>query len=986
MSTFFVNVFGAKNLKSGDKNSESDSYVVVETFAEEKLQNRLEDDDNFDDAVKNSNNPSFDGETGFETAGFSLKAEWIKVSMMDRDGVTAKDKKKDDILGSVWIEIPKTSKDKADYTLTDQSGNDAGSVSLSFTLPASQGTPQTEQSGTEEEIFYEWCKQNPVVRIAVHKMSESDLKRFMDVVDLLATNKDGRGTSEFFRLAGYHGYTATTYCHHKKESFPGWHRLYLHHFEITLRWFDKKNGGDGMIYLPYWDWQSEDRNDFSPNMKSIRIWWGSKFSKPDGGKITWKVLKKRRGKMVEVTKTEKINQNWLNLFPEEYDTKAMKKFATCKKYDDSKTFKKMNQKKVWDDANDSLTIQNKDHRSLCSTSGGTEVSVEVCHNDVHVAWGGAMANLTWAGFSIGFWLHHNNIDRLYEAGLKELRDRANEPSLPRRQMKTRFAKLVRQDPSKKNLYTAPVEPFNFGTKVMGGKDAEGLAVAIKTSHRMADTFDTQTLGYTFDILKQKESNLEMPPNLVIFDDMQITQFDGRVLDLNVFVCKKDEEKEFEEKLAKCSTVEEACELQNFAGSSSIFGRGSGCNNCKESENFDIIINISQAMVANAVGRKDLCVKSYAVDVTGEDEDDEEVDEEGNIMDLPIAKMVQASEYGFPQHRLVGTLFEQAEGGIQEGDSNGMDGEALQKYLASVGYYDGKVDNDIGPKTVDSIRRFQEGTGEVVDGVAGPKTKKLIKGRRCVNKDSQNQKDPWSDAARQGLLKKLEKDGKKVTYSIRARPLYLDHHDVDIVIDEAFTKWADASGLEFKQIRGPEDGGIVKADIELSWANENKSADNAMRFDGPGGVLGKGGDGFVVFDEFELWTTDVKQVSEIFDPSTWVDGKPAISLPYAALHEIGHALGLDHSNEVNHVMSPYYTPKQLNLSEQDKARIQELYGNDGGGSSPSTSTLPPTATMKQYLATHKIKDKLSNAVTQMLRDMPDDPDKWLIEHFTKNSKK
>lgn len=46
----------------------------------------------------------------------------------------------------------------------------------------------------------------------------------------------------------------------------------------------------------------------------------------------------------------------------------------------------------------------------------------------------------------------------------------------------------------------------------------------------------------------------------------------------------------------------------------------------------------------------------------------------------------------------------------------------------------------------------------------------------------------------------------------------------------------------------------------------------------------------------------------------------------AVHEIGHTLGLQHSNEPGSVMSPFYSysyPPQL--SKDDKRRIQALYG-------------------------------------------------------------
>ena len=55
-----------------------------------------------------------------------------------------------------------------------------------------------------------------------------------------------------------------------------------------------------------------------------------------------------------------------------------------------------------------------------------------------------------------------------------------------------------------------------------------------------------------------------------------------------------------------------------------------------------------------------------------------------------------------------------------------------------------------------------------------------------------------------------------------------------------------------------------------------------------------------------------------------------NLAWTALHEIGHSLGLQHSNKWGAVMSPYYTSffhpyNVLSLSSDDIKGIQTLYG-------------------------------------------------------------
>lgn len=93
------------------------------------------------------------------------------------------------------------------------------------------------------------------------------------------------------------------------------------------------------------------------------------------------------------------------------------------------------------------------------------------------------------------------------------------------------------------------------------------------------------------------------------------------------------------------------------------------------------------------------------------------------------------------------------------------------------------------------------------------------------------------------------------------------------------------------------------------------------------------------DEFDMaidnrnftWSTTCANVSGQFDLQT------------VYLHELGHALGLGHSNDTQAVMYAYYTGAHCQLHQDDIDGVSALYPASGGDTPTPTDTPAPTDT-------------------------------------------
>lgn len=148
------------------------------------------------------------------------------------------------------------------------------------------------------------------------------------------------------------------------------------------------------------------------------------------------------------------------------------------------------------------------------------------------------------------------------------------------------------------------------------------------------------------------------------------------------------------------------------------------------------------------------------------------------------------------------------------------------------------------------------------------------------------------------------------YYIFNSATHLTYYERESAIQNAFNTWSSMSIIQFIQVNTPED-----ADLLIKWETGEHGDGNP--FDGQGNVLAhafypppSGGSfaGHLHFDDDENWT---------------VNGY-GTDLESVALHEIGHLIGIGHSEYFNAVMYPSYWGIKRMLDDDDILAAMNLY--------------------------------------------------------------
>lgn len=247
-------------------------------------------------------------------------------------------------------------------------------------------------------------------------------------------------------------------------------------------------------------------------------------------------------------------------------------------------------------------------------------------------------------------------------------------------------------------------------------------------------------------------------------------------------------------------------------------------------------------------------------------------------------------------------------------------EALS-FMTTFGYYktpDPKLGQIAKEEDIrKALMEMQRFAGIPVSGIVDEATKKLMYTPRCgmrdFNKNLVNVK-----RKRRYTIQGTKWQKEKLTWKLlNDNDDGLTRAQVEEVLANSFAKWQEVTNLHFTKLESTDP---KVADIQVSFVRYYH--DDPYPFDGPGGTLAhayyphhnEGLSGDVHFDDDEVFT---------------IGSTTGRSLLWVSVHEIGHSIGLDHSNIQEAVMFPYYRGnggKDFDLHEDDRIGIQTIYGS------------------------------------------------------------
>ncbi|CAF0978878.1 unnamed protein product [Didymodactylos carnosus] len=203
-----------------------------------------------------------------------------------------------------------------------------------------------------------------------------------------------------------------------------------------------------------------------------------------------------------------------------------------------------------------------------------------------------------------------------------------------------------------------------------------------------------------------------------------------------------------------------------------------------------------------------------------------------------------------------------------------------------------------------LKEFQRYFGLNVTGALDQSTKAIMNLPRCSVVDK-----PRQSVLQQIIKFKWSRFDLKYRIESYAYSKEISHTKQEEIIQDAFNEWSKHTSLKFTKVCS-----TCLADIVIQFTSRDHGDDHP--FDGK--ILAHAfppTDGRIHFNYQDTWTDSYDSTS-----------KYEINLFLVAVHEIGHALGLDHIRNKQSIMYPTYQLKQRSqiLPLVDQQEIQAMY--------------------------------------------------------------